>query len=1252
MKIKNNLILLLLVLGAVISTSFVHSSDWPMWGKDAGRTFSSDANINENLELRWTRELGEPSRAWPFQLEEFEKLAFDVSYEPIASDGKVFISSMRADKVTAYSAKNGEELWRYYVDGPVRLAPVYENGKLYFISDDGYLYCLNSNTGKLLWKFKGFFAEKRNVLGNNRLVSIWAARGGPVLSDGVVYFASGVFPFEGVFVHAVDAKTGKSIWTNSTSGSLWSHHQHAGAWAFGGISPQGYLAVSGDKLIVSGGRTVPAVYDRYTGELLYYQQSNIVVGLGVGGYKVSTWKGWFANHDSLYSIDDGAKFGVVPISVVSDDSIIGVNRGCLIAHKSELKRKDIEVKDRLGVGAIRVQYELKKLWEDTNISGIKQLFLKSGSFVAVSLSDNEAGLVKLASNGSPESIVWRYKIEGVIWSMIASEGRLFIVNEDGKIYCFAKKTGEDVSHHKEEKESYKQNEEHIKISSQIISQTGVTDGYALFWGLGDGEVIKTLLDKTSLHIVAVEQNKKQVDLLRRRFDDLGYYGKRVSVINADPTQFSFPAYMADLIVLLDRKYNQKDIQKAFNSLRPYGGKIYVNNVVNNLSEMYKKADLENGKLYLQKDFAIISREGPLKGAGKWTHQYADASNRVYSDDELVKAPLGVLWYGSTSNADTLPRHHNGPVPQVVGGRLFILGIDILCARCVYTGRQLWVKEIPGVGHPFTTLELEKRFNRGMQVNMTDAPGANFLGSPYVSLEDGIYIKDKDKILLLEPSTGKTKKEFHLPYIKELKRPEWGYIMVWKDILIATIDPQYFDEELPGKAENWNATSSTLLVAMDRHSGKILWVRQAKKIGFRHNAIVAGNGKLYAIDGLSEGLLERLQRRGLTADTESSIMALDIMTGKQIWEREGDVFGTWLSYYEDKDILIQGGRPGQLKCLIDEPGNRIIAHRGTTGEIIWDKRFNYGGPISLHNSMIIPGRPGQNVLEPDTGALFQIKNSITGDGYNWTYFRAYGCGTMHSSKYLIAFRSGTAGFNDLLNFGGTGNFGGFKAGCTNNLVPADGVLNAPEYTRSCVCAYQLQTSLALVHHPELETWTYDRRLTIGKKRVESLGINFGAPGSRKEKNVFWLEYPKIHPDGPDLKIDLKGDKIEWFRNHSSWIKNTQEGHAWVASYGIKGIENININLSSGGKEKTFYDLIFYLTEPEEIGVGKRVFDIYAQGKKVVEGFDIVKKAGGERQLVTVKVEKVEVEDGLGISFAPKDGSLPPVISGIEIVLSSN
>ncbi len=73
----------------------------------------------------------------------------------------------------------------------------------------------------------------------------------------------------------------------------------------------------------------------------------------------------------------------------------------------------------------------------------------------------------------------------------------------------------------------------------------------------------------------------------------------------------------------------------------------------------------------------------------------------------------------------------------------------------------------------------------------------------------------------------------------------------------------------------------------------------------------------------------------------------------------------------------------------------------------------------------------------------------------------------------------------------GNFGGFKSGCSINLVAADDVLNAPDYTRTCICSYQNQTSLALVHMPDVEIWSFDT-ITWDGAPIKQVGINFGAP----------------------------------------------------------------------------------------------------------------------------------------------------------------
>jgi len=57
-----------------------------------------------------------------------------------------------------------------------------------------------------------------------------------------------------------------------------------------------------------------------------------------------------------------------------------------------------------------------------------------------------------------------------------------------------------------------------------------------------------------------------------------------------------------------------------------------------------------------------------------------------------------------------------------------------------------------------------------------------------------------------------------------------------------------------------ASSSDELVVMDRQSGQVLWSRKARQV-FRHNAVVAGAGKIFCIDAISPAKRDELKRRG-------------------------------------------------------------------------------------------------------------------------------------------------------------------------------------------------------------------------------------------------------------------------------------------------------------------------------------------------------------------------------------------------------
>ena len=1069
----------MIALAIVLSTSALcvpanaaaHDSahDWPMWGYNPARNALSPAvlSLPETLHLQWVRELPPPRRAWTRQLDDADKMEFDLSYSPIVADNRLFVSSMTTDRLTAYAADTGEELWRFYADGPMRVAPAAWNGKVYAASDDGRMYCLDAATGTLLWSFDAALSDHR-VLGNERIISMWPVRGGPVVADGTLYFAAGIWPFLGTALFALDAETGAVQWTNSGFSTEYQLQPHGGAYAFAGLAPQGYLAVHGNRLVAAGGRALPGLFDRRDGTMLFHQ---VQAGKGSGGYRVRIKDQFYLNHGLRFHLDDGSTAGH---GSVGEEALASLRR--TIAAGEPVDRDH--------------------------------------PFILRTLMD--------ASVASVED-----RLDGPVFDSLVAQGRLYVVTESGQLYCFGEApSGEPRTYAYEPAAPPAVDSDAGNQAARILAETGVTDGYALVLGAGNGDLLEQLAARSELRLAVVEPDPGRVEAVRRRLDDAGLYGTRIAVIPGHFRDMHYPDYVSSLIVATDLQAHgltpdAGTLARLEKHLRPYSGRAWL--ALNPGTHAWRTAlesfKPEAGRVSATADALLIQREGPLPDTGQWTHQHADASQSVLSHDYRVRPPFGPIWFGGPSHDNILPRHAAGPRPQVAAGRLVILGVETISARCVYTGRELWVRDFPGIGHPFTNLELEERWAQGEAVYMTNQPGATYIGSPYVSLPDAVYLRYQGHVYRLDPKNGDIVARWELPARPpDRDEPDWGHISVADGMVITTTNPHIFRGGALGTfgEDSWDGTSSERLVALDRHTGEVAWTRDAA-IGFRHNAIVAANGRLFVNDLLSEQALQMAMRRGRTIQDRPRLMALDIRTGKEMWNVESEVFGTFLTYSQEHDILLEGGTRDGRRHVDDEPTSRLVARGGSDGTLLWDRQDNVSGPVILRDDMIIPGRPGEAINLMTGGAVGRI-HPITGEELAWSYWKTYGCGSANASQHLLLFRSGAAGFHDISD-GGTGTLGGFRAGCTANMVAADGVLNAPDYTRTCTCSYQNQTSLGLVYMPEMEMWTFNRTLADFDGPVRRVGVNLGAPGDRRADNgTLWIHVPQMAPS-PELDVTL-------------------------------------------------------------------------------------------------------------------------------------
>ncbi len=1219
-----------------------YGEDWPMWRYDEGRTASSPEELAGELHLQWLNHYPARTPVWEDPLNQ-DLMPYDAVYEPVVAGDTAYLGFNDSDKVIALDLRTGEERWTFYCDGPVRLPPVVWRDRVLFVSDDGHLYCVRASDGTLVWKRRGGPSD-RKILGNSRLISTWPARGGPVVSEGVVYWAASIWPFMGVFLYAHDIESGELVWINDGESARFRQQPHGGAVSFANVAPQGPFALNGDALLVAGGRSVPAAFERTTGEFRYYRVADYNK---TGGSFIATLGDLFVNHyrervTSVYNLADGElvcpQIGKHPV---------------LTRELMYLSGPEIAAIDMPAFQRDPATLEGAAAWS-LAVDASGDLIKAGGRLYAG--GDGRITAVEPPGPGGEPRVAWVKAVDGKIERLVAANGTLLVVTQDGRVMAFGPKPATPVVRPLPPSITSPP-EPALKQADAILAQTGIREGYALVYGPGDGTLVEALAAKSNLHLVAVSADAGEVERLRRKFDGLGLSGTRVAVLEGDPFTLELPPYWASLTVVqeLSSQRCPRDaalLDRLFHAARPYDGTIWLENSAENqpLRAVCEASELP-GLRCRTDDALIIAREGPLPGSAWWTHNLGSAAQTAKSDDTLVRLPLGLLWFGGSSNLDVLPRHGHGPSEQVVNGRLFIQGVDCMSARDVYTGRVIWKRVL----HDLNTYDIYynetyKEAPTDTRYNQVHIPGANARGTNFVATVDSVYVIQGTETHVLDAATGATTNIFRFPPVdpeaRKKQYPEWGYIGVSGDLLIGGAHFVAFSDVAPVKSaeyslwSDYDCTASRELVVMNRHTGEILW-STASRHGFLHNGIAIGNGTLYCLDKMPPGIEDRLRRRGIEPETSPRLLALDLQTGEVRWETDQNVFGSFLSYSEAHGILLQATRPSR-DTVEGEEGKRMIAYRGQDGQLLWDKETAYATFPILHNDRIITETTCLNLT---TGELLTREHPLTGEEMPWTWTRAYGCNYPIAAENMLTFRSGAAGFFDLLNDGGTGNFGGFKSGCSNSLIIADGVLNAPDYTRTCSCAYQNQTSLAMVHMPEAEMWTFN---SVGdpKASIVRLGVNLGAPGDRRlEDGTLWLDYPDVGGPSPKIAVTSLPETVRWFRHHASRI---QDGaYPWVAASGALGLQTLRVQLQPEGLPEKRYRVRLFFAENDGAEPAERVFDIGLQGAVAAEGVDIAALAGGPYREHVLEFPGIAVTDALVVELTPRS-KLETLLCGVEIV----
>ena len=1035
--------ILFLVCVACCLAESVQASDWPQWRHDAGRTGASQEALAGELHLAWARQLPTPKPAYP----KYPRLCFDGSYEPVVLGKTMFVPSMVTDSLTALDTETGEEKWEFFTDGPVRFAPVAMEGRVAFVSDDGHLYCVDAEQGALVWKVRGLPPDRRDrkVVGNDRLISLWPARGGPVLHRGRIYFAAGIWPFEGVSIHAVDAKTGKTVWANHDTGfikrGLLDHNFRQES----GLSPQGYLAVIGGKLFVPSGRAKPGVLDVDTGTLQRYSS-------GWGGrenyhkgcwYVVGNDKYFFQGGDS-YLAARGRRLNIDPANAKE----LGTFRDPILAGLTVYFSQPINRAH--GYRPVGVGFDRIVAWNVANPPKLKQwkdpsgrqwktgefpelwsmpanglrIHLKAGSRLYGGTVDRVAA-VDLPTKDATPKVSWTAPLQGTPARMLAADGKLFVITAQGRIHAFGPdEVAVPRDYPPQTDRPLVPDDRWTNIAAKALREADSKGGYCLMLGMKSEGLLRELLRQSQLHVIVIESDHAKVAELRRRLDRDGLYGERVAVHSGDPLSYPLPPYFASLIIVNQpavshgksraEPVNSRWVKIVFRSLRPCGGVALFlppPNGKDTLKASEFARALAGADVSRSGRVVVLKRTGPPPGSGEWTHEDGDAGRSLVAQDQRVKSPLNVLWFGGAVDLlypDWDFTHSRSPTPLVAGGRMFFQVFPDLHAIDIYTGRHLWTRRLPGV-----KVASQRR------------------NAPCAMAQDRLYVLSSDVIACIDPATGAT--------VSGIDAPS-GTSGGWRSLAVV--------------AGRLIGTTKKRLVTVDRLGGEVQWQYEAERTLL---AVAVGGGKVFCAD------VSVPDRRGKVTKTEGRIVALDVATGKLLWQADWKGDGPMKS------------APLLVTC---EQGDVLIAVHGSVsaydrrdGSLLWSgkvfKRSSDAPPrIESKHPMLYP-----DLLVSQAGTAYNPRTGEQLPERLWDCREQgrsgkRGCTRNMAGQHLFSIRHAHVSSVDLTTkehiF-----FRGIRTGCTNGLIQAGGLMNGPNYAHGCSCNYSIFTSFALVHLPEID-----------------------------------------------------------------------------------------------------------------------------------------------------------------------------------------
>lgn len=581
----------------------------------------------------------------------------------------------------------------------------------------------------------------------------------------------------------------------------------------------------------------------------------------------------------------------------------------------------------------------------------------------------------------------------------------------------------------------------LSAADDILFDSGIHKGYAVIYGSEYYPFAFDLAKQSELMVILIETDLDKAQTAREILSQAGAYGSRINVrIVDDYAQLPITPNFANLI-LVPNELQAESFKTLLYILRPDGGTAYLQSLPDML-----KAHI-NTELYHTQSVTINGQEmvkitkHELPGIGNWTHQYSNPANNANGGETLTGASkttdLSVQWVGKPGADFGIDRNPRMPAPIAVSGRLFHQGMNRMVALDAYNGAILWSLEIPNL----------------RRVNLPHDC------SNWCADADFLYTAIKHQSWKINQKDGSVSTYFEMPESVNQGGHDWGYIANVGDTVFGsavkkgTIYTEFFGQETwydQQQGEGANKVCGVEFFALDHNDGSVKW--QYKDGAIIHSTITIADGNVFFVESRNREIMD-LDVMRVSDDLLWSgqyLVALDAETGNKVWEKSIDTV-------DGKAVFFMIHGDGKLVIASSADGlYHLYGFDSKNGELLWEQSHKWTGDNHsghMQHPLIVAGRV---YLEPNGYDV------ATGKLMTENMGRREGCSTYSAVANALIYRGEDRRIAmwDRHSEEVT-SWVNLRPSCWLSVIPANGMVLAPEGGGGCSCGDWIETSLSFM-----------------------------------------------------------------------------------------------------------------------------------------------------------------------------------------------